>query len=434
MIAMLDLKFIIENPDVIKENLRKKFQENKISLVDEICQLYDEWKEVKAKLDDLRHERNLISQEINDAKKSGKDISALKEKAKNLPAMIKENEEKVDSLFGRIKKIQLSIPNIIHESVPIGKDDSENVERVRYGEPRVPDFEVKSHVEIVEKLGIADFDASSRSSGNGFFYLKGPLALLDQALQRFAIDSLIKKGYVFTFPPHMIRKRVCDGVLDFEFFRDMIYKIEGEDLYLIGTSEHPLVGQFLDQILKKEELPIKLVGLSVCFRKEIGSHGIDEKGLFRTHQFNKVEQVIICEPEDSYRFYDELLNNSIELFKALKIPIRVLESCSGDLGDMKAKGADLEAWSPRQKQYFEICSVSNLTEAQARRTNIRVFDGKHYYYPHTLNNTAIATSRAMVAIIENYQTKEGTIVIPEVLRPYMYGMKEIKGPEIKIEQ
>jgi seryl-tRNA synthetase len=430
---MLDIKFIAENPKKIKENLKKRFQEEKEPLVDELADAYSEWKGLKAQIDELRHERNLISQKINEAKKAGKDISSFVKKAKGLPDKIKKKEDVAEQLWSRIKEIQLQIPNIVHESVPIGKDDSENVEKARYGKPKVPNFEVKSHVEIAEKLGLADFDASARTSGNGFFYLKGPLALLDQALVRFALDSLIKKGYTFVFPPHLIRKRVCEGVVDFDFFRDMVYKIEDEDLYMIGTSEHPLIGQFLNQDIMKDKLPIKEVGLSVCFRKEIGSHGIDEKGLFRTHQFNKVEQIIICEPEDSYKYYDEILKNSIELFKKLKLPIRILESCSGDLGELKSKGADLEAWSPRQKKYFEICSVSNLTDTQSRRTNIRVFDGKEYYHPHTLNNTAIATSRAMVAIIENYQTKKGTILIPDALRPYMFGMKEIKGPEVKIE-
>ncbi|HOI18377.1 MAG TPA: serine--tRNA ligase [Candidatus Woesearchaeota archaeon] len=428
---MLDIKFILQNKEIVADSIKKRFQDSKLELLDELDEKYNKWKSLKADVDSLRFQRNSVSEEINKGKKEGKDVSELIDKAKSIPNLIAEKEKESGALWERILEIQLKIPNVLHESVPIGKNDSENIERCSFGEPKVFDFEVKNHAELCESLGIADFDASARTSGNGFFYLKGPLALLDQALIRYAIEFLCKKGYVFTQPPLMIRKRVCDGVLDFSFFSDMVYKIEGEDLYMIGTSEHPLVGQFVDQEIQKASLPIKLAGLSPCFRKEIGSHGLDEKGIFRTHQFNKVEQVIVCEPEDSYKYYDEILNNSIELFKGLGIPIRVFESCSGDLGDLKAKGADIEAWSPRQKRYFEVCSVSNLTDTQARRTNIRVFDGSKRYIPHTLNNTAIATSRAMVAILENFQTKKGTVVIPKVLRKYMFGMEEITGPDVK---
>jgi len=428
---MLDIKFILQNKEIVADSIKKRFQDSKLELLDELDEKYNKWKSLKADVDSLRFQRNSVSEEINKGKKEGKDVSELIDKAKSIPNLIAEKEKESGALWERILEIQLKIPNVLHESVPIGKNDSENVERCSFGEPKVFDFEVKNHAELCESLGIADFDASARTSGNGFFYLKGPLALLDQALIRYAIEFLCKKGYVFTQPPLMIRKRVCDGVLDFSFFSDMVYKIEGEDLYMIGTSEHPLVGQFVDQEIQKASLPIKLAGLSPCFRKEIGSHGLDEKGIFRTHQFNKVEQVIVCEPEDSYKYYDEILNNSIELFKGLEIPIRVFESCSGDLGDLKAKGADIEAWSPRQKRYFEVCSVSNLTDTQARRTNIRIFDGSKRYIPHTLNNTAIATSRAMVAILENFQTKKGTVVIPKVLRKYMFGMEEITGPDVK---
>ena len=431
---MLDIKFILQNKELVASSIKKRFQDSKLALLDELEEKYNKWKALKADVDSLRFQRNSVSEEINKGKKEAKDVSELIEKAKSIPAQITEKEKESSSLWERILEIQLKIPNVLHESVPIGKNESENVERARYGEPKVFDFEVKNHAELCEALGIADFDASARTSGNGFFYLKGPLALLDQALIRYAIEFLCRKGYVFTEPPLMIRKRVCDGVLDFSFFSDMVYKIEGEDLYMIGTSEHPLVGQFVDQEIQKTNLPIKLAGLSPCFRKEIGSHGLDEKGIYRTHQFNKVEQVIVCEPEDSYKYYDEILNNSIELFKGLEIPIRVFESCSGDLGDLKAKGADIEAWSPRQKKYFEVCSVSNLTDTQARRTNIRVFDGSKRYIPHTLNNTAIATSRAMVAILENFQTKKGTVIIPKILRKYMFGMKEIIGPEVRFKE
>ncbi len=433
-IKMLDIKFILQNKDLVADSIKKRFQDSKLALLDELEEKYNSWKALKADVDSLRFQRNSVSEEINKGKKEGKDVSELIDKAKTIPGQIATKEKEAGALWERILEIQLKIPNVLHESVPVGRNDSENVERARFGDPKVPDFEVKNHAEICEALGVADFDASARTSGNGFFYLKGPLALLDQALIRYAIEFLCKRGYVFTQPPLMIRKRVCDGVLDFSFFSDMVYKIEGEDLYMIGTSEHPLVGQFVDQEIQKASLPIKLAGLSPCFRKEIGSHGLDEKGIYRTHQFNKVEQVIVCEPEDSYKYYDEILNNSIELFKGLEIPIRVFESCSGDLGDLKAKGADIEAWSPRQKKYFEVCSVSNLTDTQARRTNIRVFDGSKRYIPHTLNNTAIATSRAMVAIIENFQTKKGTIIIPKALRKYMFGMEEITGPDVKFKE
>jgi seryl-tRNA synthetase len=431
---MLDIKFILQNKDTVADSIKKRFQDSKLALLDELEDKYNRWKALKADVDSLRFQRNSVSEEINKGKKEGKDVSDLIDKAKSIPSQIATKEKESSALWERILEIQLKIPNVLHESVPVGRNDSENVERARFGDPKVPDFEVKNHAELCESLRLADFDASARTSGNGFFYLKGPLALLDQALIRYAIEFLCKKDYVFTEPPLMIRKRVCDGVLDFSFFSDMVYKIEGEDLYMIGTSEHPLVGQFVDQEIQKASLPIKLAGLSPCFRKEIGSHGLDEKGIYRTHQFNKVEQVIVCEPEDSYKYYDEILNNSIELFKGLEIPIRVFESCSGDLGDLKAKGADIEAWSPRQKKYFEVCSVSNLTDTQARRTNIRVFDGSKRYIPHTLNNTAIATSRAMVAILENFQTNKGTIIVPKVLRKYMFGMEEITGPDVKFKE
>jgi seryl-tRNA synthetase len=313
----------------------------------------------------------------------------------------------------------LQIPNIMHKSVPIGKSDKENVVKEKIGTPRKFDFDVKSHVELVESLNICDFDAARRVSGGGFFYLKGSLAELNQALLKYGVDFMVRKGYTLVEPPLMINKDATSGVVDFEFFKDMVFKIEGEDLYLIGTSEHPLIAMFKGMVIEEKDLPIRLCGISQCFRKELGAHGIDEKGLYRTHQFNKVEQIIICKPEDSWKYYDELLENSKELFESLGLPTRVFESCSGDLGDLKAKGADLEVWSPRKKGYFEACSVSNLTEAQSRRLRIRVRKGDGKYYPHTLNNTAIATSRAMVGILENYQEKDGSVGVPEVLRGYM---------------
>ena len=423
---MLDIKFIRENPEKIKENLKKKFQEEKLPLVDDVLAKDEEYRRLLQEAEKLRHDRNEVTGKINETKKSGGDITELMKQAKEIPARIKETEEKVDTLKKEITEIVKKIPNIIHESVHIGKDDSENVEIERFGEPIKKSFPVKSHVEICESLGVADFDASARVAGNGFFYLVGDLALLNQALIRFGIDFMIRKGYTFMEPPLMVRREVCDGMVDLSFFEEIIYKVDGEDLYLIPTAEFPLVAMFINQVVDKKQLPIKLCGFSQCFRKEVGAHGIDEKGLFRTHQFNKVEQVIICEPEESWKYYDELQKNSVELFKELGLPTRIFESCSGDLGDLKAKGADLEAWSPRKDGYFEICSVSNLTDAQSRRLNIKVDDGGSRYLPHTLNNTAIATSRAMVAILENFQNEDGSITIPEVLSPYMNNMSTIE--------
>jgi len=423
---MFDIRLIRENAKLVKENIKKKYEDDKLALVDELIEKDLLWRNIKSKTDDLRHERNAISAQINKLKKEKKDASDLIAKAKEIPGKIEKSDKEADALKSRIDDILKTIPNIIHESVPIGKNDSENVVREVLGEPTKLAFEPKSHVELCEKLGIADFDASSRVAGNGFFYLKGALSLLNQALIRFSIDFMVSKGYTFVEPPLMLRQNIVDGTVDFNFFKDMVYKIENEDLYLIGTSEHALIGMFNSQIIDESELPLKLCGYSQCFRKEIGSHGIDEKGLFRTHQFNKVEQVVICKPEASYDLYDELMNNSKEIYKALGLPARVLESCSGDLGDLKAKGADLEVFSPRSKSYFEVGSCSNLTDAQARRSNIRIRarDGS-LFLPHTLNNTAVATSRAMVAIIENFQTEKGTVIVPEILRPYMHGLKEI---------
>jgi seryl-tRNA synthetase len=428
---MIDIKFIRENPKLVKDNIKKKFQDNKIKLVDEILEYDIKFKELKSQAESLRHRRNVLSQEINKLKKEGQDASKVLEEVKEIPVKIKDIEETQHSIEENILKNMLQIPNIIHDSVPIGKDSSENVERERIGHYKFQDFEPKNHVELTEELGIADFESSAKTSGTGFFYLRGELALLNQALIRFSIDFLTKKGYMLIEPPLMIKKDICDGVVDFEFFKNMAYKIEGEDLYLIATSEHPLIGMFINKIVSEEEIPIKLVGYSQCFRKEIGSHGIDEKGLYRTHQFNKVEQIIICKPEESYKYYDELLKNSVEMFKELELPIRVFECCSGDLADLKSKSADLEAWSPRKKEYYEVGSCSNLTDAQARRLNIKISDKQgNKQLAHTLNNTAIATSRAMVAILENYQNADGSITIPKVLQPYMHGKKKIEKNNI----
>ncbi len=424
---MLDIKFIRDNPEKVKENMKKKFfDDNDLTVVDDLINQDEQYRKLLQEVERLRHERNDVTGKINDTKKSGGDITELLNQAKEIPNKLKELEEKLVKIRKQMFELQKKIPNIIHDSVPIGKSDAENVEKEKIGQPRIFPFEVKSHVELAEKLNIADFDSSSRVSGNGFFYLMGDLALLNQALIHFATDFMVSRNYTFVEPPLMVRREVVDGVVDMNFFEEIIYKVEGEDLYLIATSEHPLVGMFINQVIDEKRLPIKLCGYSQCFRKEIGAHGIDEKGLFRTHQFNKVEQVIICAPEDSYKFYAEILKNSVDLFKELGLPTRILESCSGDLGDLKAKGADLEIWSPRKEGYMEACSVSNLTDAQSRRLNIKVDNGKERYLPHTLNNTAIATSRAMVAILENYQEEDGSITIPDALRPYMGNKHKIE--------
>ena len=422
---MLDIKFIRENPDLVKENIKKKFQDDKLPMVDTLLKADEEYRAILKKSENLRHERNKITSEINEGKKAGKDVSALLEQAKNIPAEIKLHEVKRDELKAKIKEYLYVIPNILHESVPIGKNDKENVEIEKIGSPKKFDFEVKSHVEIAEKLGMADFETSADISGNGFYVLKGDLALLNMALINYARDYMVKQGYLYVEPPLMIRKRVLDGVYSKEEIDQMSYKIEDEDLYLIATSEHPMIGMYVGKTLEKKQLPVKITGYSACFRREIGSHGIDEKGLYRTHQFHKQEMIVICEPEDSYKFYDEMLKHSIEIFKSLGIPIRIFESCSGDLGDLKAKGADLEAWSPRRETYFEITSITNMEASQARRLGIKVQGKEGKYYAHTLNNTVIATSRAMVAILENFQNKDGSVDLPEVLWPYMGGLKKL---------
>ena len=406
---MIDIKLIRENPELVKENIKKKFQEDKLPLVDKVKKLDETWRKQKYRVDELRSERNKISQEINKAKKA-KDEKLAKElikQAKDIPEEIKKLEEKSDKLSIEIRKIMMQIPNIIHKSVPIGKNDKENKEIKKYGKPKKFNFEVKSHVEIGESLGLLDFDTSADVSGNGFYFIKGELALLNMALINFARDFMVKKGFQYVEPPLMIKKEVLDGVYSTEEIDAMAYKVEGEDLYLIATSEHPLIGQFITKTLQKKTLPVLQTGYSMCFRKEIGSHGIDEKGIYRTHQFNKQEMIVICEPEDSYKWYDDMLKASVEIFKALEIPFRVLECCSGDLADLKAKSCDLEAWSPRRNEYFEITSLTNMEEAQARRLGIKINNGQKNYYAHTLNNTVIATSRALVAILENNQQKDG---------------------------
>ncbi len=423
---MLDIKFIRENPEKVKENIKKKYQYDKVELVDELLKKDEEKRNLMTESQDLRHKRNEISKSINEAKKNNKDATDLMNQAKDIPEQIKNIESKIEKLQAQIKEILFVIPNIIHSSVPIGKDDSENVEREVIGEAKNFDFEIKSHVELAEELGIADFETSADTSGKGFYFLKGDLALLNMALINFSRDFMVNEGYHYVEPPLMIRKNILQGVYSNEEIEEMSYKIEDEDLYLIATSEHPLIGMFINKTLNKNELPVKITGYSACFRKEIGSHGIDEKGLFRTHQFHKQEMIVICEPEESYKFYDEMMRLSKEVFKKLEIPIRELECCSGDLGDLKAKSADLEAWSPRQQKYFEITSLTNMEEAQARRLNIKIEKGGERYFAHTLNNTVIATSRAMVAILENFQNEDGSVNLPKAIQPYMGGKTRIE--------
>jgi seryl-tRNA synthetase len=423
---MIDIKLIRENPELVKENIKKKFQDHKLKLVDEVLAWDQQIKELKSKGDALRHRRNILSEEINKLKKEGQNISERIAEVKNIPQHIKEIEESEAVLAEKMRSHLLHIPNIINALVPLGRDGTENVEQEKIGHYKFMDFEPKSHVEIAEHFGIGDFESSAKTSGNGFYFLMGELATLNQALIRFGIDFMMQKGYRLIEPPLMIRKDICEGVVDFDFFQNMAYKIDGEDLYLIATSEHPMIGMLINKTIKEDDLPVKHTAYSMCFRKEIGSHGIDEKGLFRTHQFNKVEMIVVCRPEESMQHFYDMKNITIDIFKELEIPIRVLDICSGDLGDLKHCQVDIEAWSPRKKEYYEIGSCSNLTDAQARRLNIKITTKTgEKYYPHTLNNTAIATSRAMVAIMENYQNADGSITVPKVLQPYMHGIKKI---------
>lgn len=428
---MLEMKFIRENIKKVNENIKNKNKEYLLPLVDEVIKLDEEYRQNIQLANDLKHKRNTVTDKISENKQKGLPIDDLLAEARLLPEKIKVIDDKQRELYEKIIDIQKKIPNIISKKTPIGKDETENKEVKRFGEPKKLDFEVINHGEIAEKLNIADFEASRNVSGKGFYYLKGDLAILNRALINYASDFLHKKGYVYVLPPQMINKRACEGSVDFTFFRDMAYKIEDEDLYLIATSEHPLISMFVDKTIDEEKLPIKIFSFSSCFRKEIGSHGLDERGLFRLHQFDKVEQIIICKPEESEKAYNELLKNTVKLFVSLELPTRILESCTGDLGDLKHRGADVEVWSPRNNKYIEVASCSNLTSAQAVRLNIKAKTRQgEKYYVHTLNDTAIATSRALVAILENHQTKEGTIKIPKVLQKYMYGKTEIKKNDI----
>lgn len=422
---MIDIKLIRENPKSVKENIKKKFQDNKLPLVDEAQKLDEKFRKIKSEEDELRSERNSISLEINQKVKDKKDVSSLKIKAKKIADQIETKEEQRKKLEKEIRDVLCKIPNIIHESVHVGKDASENVVREVIGEPKVPAYEIFNHGELAERLYGADFESARETSGKGFYYLLGDLAELNAALIQFGRSFMINQGFLYVEPPFMIRKRVVEGVMTFADMEDMMYKIEGEDLYLIGTSEHVIMGMFMDKSLKAKDLPIKITSFSPCFRKEIGSHGVDEKGFYRLHQFQKQEMVVICDPKESYEWYNRMLHFTIDVFRALNIPVRVFECCSGDLGDLKTKSCDVEAWSPKQKQYFEVGSLSNIGEAQARRLNIKVESGPTRYYPHSLNNTVIAVPRALRFLMENNQEKDGSINIPKVLQPYIAGKKKI---------
>ncbi len=426
---MLDINFIINNVDLVKDNIRKKNLNDRVRLVDELVELHKKSGQFKFNMQKIQHSRNELTWKINELKKEKKNKEAenLIKKAKEFPEKIKSMEEEHQKNLKRIREILLQIPNIMHKDVPIGKDASDNVEVKRYGKIRKFDFEVKNHAELGEELGFVDFESSQKVAGKGFYYLQGDLALLNQALIRFAIEKMISKGYTYVETPLMVRENVISNVTDLNDMQTQIYKINDEDLYLIGTSEHSLIGRLINSVIPESKLPIKETSYSMCFRKEIGAHGIDEKGLYRTHQFNKVEMIVICKPEESMKFFEEMKNITIEIFTELGIPIREVLICSGDLGDLKHIQCDIEAYSPRKKEYFEVGSCSNLTDCQARRLGIRVETKGKKYVPHTLNNTAIATSRALVAILENYQNKDGTVTIPDVLRAFMNGKTKIKN-------
>ncbi len=425
---MLDIKFLRENPDVVKENIKKKFQDEKIPLVDEVIALDEEKRQVQGRADELRQNRNKVSKEIGNLMAQGKkdEAMALKEKVTSQAAELDELSKRQDELTEKVTKIMMLIPNIIDPSVPIGKDDSFNVEVERFGDAVVPEYEVPYHTEIMESFGGIDIDAAGKTSGNGFYYLLGDIARLHSAILSYARDFMIDKGFTYCIPPFMIHGNVVEGVMSQSDMDGMMYKIEGEDLYLIGTSEHSMIGRFIDYRFTEGELPQTLTSYSPCFRKEKGAHGIEERGVYRIHQFEKQEMIVICKPEESKEWYEKMWRYSVELFRSMDIPVRQLECCSGDLADLKVKSCDIEAWSPRQKKYFEVCSCSNLGDAQARRLKMRVKgeDG-NTYLPHTLNNTVVAPPRMLIAFLENNLQADGTVNIPEVIRPYMGGKEKL---------
>ena len=426
---MLDIKFLRENPDIVKQNIKNKFQDAKLPLVDEVIALDLRNREIKQEVQDLRAKRNQISKQIGMLMKQGK-----KEEAEETKKLVTANAQRVEDLTAeekeveeKIKKIMMTIPNIIDPSVPIGKDDSENVELEKFGEPVVPDFEIPYHTEIMERFNGIDMEAAGKVAGNGFYYLMGDIARLHSAVTAYARDFMIDKGFTYCIPPFMIRSNVVTGVMSFAEMESMMYKIEGEDLYLIGTSEHSMIGKFIDTLNDEKDLPQTLTSYSPCFRKEKGAHGIEERGVYRIHQFEKQEMIVVCKPEESMDWYEKMWQYTVELFRSLDIPVRTLECCSGDLADLKVKSCDVEAWSPRQKKYFEVGSCSNLGDAQARRLGIRVKDeNNNKYFAHTLNNTVVAPPRMLIAFLENNLQADGSVRIPEALRPYMGGKTEIR--------
>lgn len=427
---MLDIKFVRENPDKVKENIKNKFQEEKLSLVDEVIALDEKKRKTQVEADGIRASRNKLSKEIGKLMGQGKkeEAEAVKAQVSANAARLAELEEAETELDARILKIMMTIPNIIDPSVPIGKDDSENVEIERFGEPVVPDFEIPYHTDIMKRFDGIDLDAAGKVAGNGFYYLMGDIARLHSAVIAYARDFMIDRGFTYCVPPFMIRSNVVTGVMSFAEMDAMMYKIEGEDLYLIGTSEHSMIGKFIDTITPEDQLPKTLTSYSPCFRKEKGAHGMEERGVYRIHQFEKQEMIVICKPEESPMWYDKLWQNTVDLFRSMDIPVRTLECCSGDLADLKVKSCDVEAWSPRQKKYFEVGSCSNLGDAQARRLKIRVDGENGKYLAHTLNNTVVAPPRMLIAFLENHLQEDGSVTIPEVLRPYMGG-KDVLVPK-----
>ena len=422
---MLDIKFLRENPEIVKQNIKNKFQDQKLPLVDEVIELDKENREIKQEVQGLRAKRNKMSKQIGALMGQGKKEEAeeVKQQVTSFADRIEELSEREKEVEEKIKKIMMTIPNIIDPSVPIGKDDSENVEVERFGEPVVPDFEIPYHTDIMESFDGIDLDSARKVAGNGFYYLMGDIARLHSAVIAYAIDFMINRGFTYCVPPFMIRSNVVTGVMSFDEMDAMMYKIEGEDLYLIGTSEHSMIGKFIDTTLEEESLPRTLTSYSPCFRKEKGAHGIEERGVYRIHQFEKQEMIVVCKPEESKDWYEKLWKNTVDLFRSMDIPVRTLECCSGDLADLKVKSVDVEAWSPRQKKYFEVGSCSNLGDAQARRLRIRVKGENGNYFAHTLNNTVVAPPRMLIAFLENNLQEDGSVRIPEVLRPYMGGME-----------
>ena len=424
---MIDIKLIRENRDLVKENIKKKFQDEKLPLVDEVYELDKRVREVQVKADGLKADKNRLSGEIGKLMKDGKkdEAAKIKEEIAKMAGEITELEAEQETLAKDIKDKMMVIPQIVHETVPVGKDDSENVEVQRFGDPVVPDYEIPYHADIIDRVNGMDKDAAGRTSGQGFYYLLGDIARLHEAMIAYGRDYMINAGFTYAIPPFMIHSDVVTGVMSFPEMEAMMYKIEGEDLYLIGTSEHSMIGKFKDQIVKKDELPIHMTSYSPCFRKEGGSHGLEERGLYRVHQFEKQEMIVICEPEESMDWYEKMWNHTVNIFRNMDIPVRQLECCTGDLADLKVKSCDIEAWSPRQQKYFEVASCSNLGDAQARRLGIRTKGEKGTYYLHTLNNTVVATPRGLIALIENNYQEDGSIKVPKALQPYMGGLEVI---------